>query len=315
MECINADQNKWSVRWDVQSNPETEDGHPAGVNYMEKTFLFKPDLSDVQSVISIWCGEEDPEGCFVLDGKTVRYDLDDTLLLRDQAQQAEKNGETGVPLITNAGVVEVAPREALFIVDRMLTYISAYHRNINNQLAAIEKAESIETLLAFDFQAGCPKPDAMTLQEVRTAIANQKATPEQQAVLFARMIINRTDLPDNDALLVKDLHPAWESFIGEEMKKGTRSVYEDKLFRARQNVNPVLENQPPSVDTEALYEEINEKHAGTIDDPIPYNNNMKLFAGKYYSQKGLVYKCTRNTEQPVYQDLADLVGLYVEKVE
>ena len=315
MECINADQNKWNVRWDVQNNPETEEGHPAGVNYMEETFLFKPDLSDVQSVISIWCGGEDPEGCFVLDGKTIQLDLNDTLLLRDQAQQAEKNGETTVPLITNAGVVEIAPKEALFIVDRMLTYISAYHQNINNQLAAIEKAERIETLLAFDFQAGYPKPDTMTLQEIRTAIANRPATLEQQAILFARMTINQTDLSNNDALAVKDLHPAWESFIGKEMKKGTRSVYEDKLFRARQDVNPVLENQPPSIDTAALYEEINEENAGTIDDPIPYNNNMELFAGKYYSQKGVVYKCTRNTEQAVYQDLADLVGIYVEKVE
>ena len=41
---------------------------------------------------------------------------------------------------------------------------------------------------------------------------------------------------------------------------------------------------------------------------------MELFAGKYYSQNGVVYKCTRNTEQAVYHDLAELVGIYVEKV-
>lgn len=41
---------------------------------------------------------------------------------------------------------------------------------------------------------------------------------------------------------------------------------------------------------------------------------MELFAGKYYSQNGVVYKCTRNSEQAVYQDLVELVGIYVEKV-
>ena len=129
------------------------------------------------------------------------------------------------------------------------------------------------------------------------------------------IIFMDVELSDGDALAVKDLHPSWESFIGKEMKAKTRVTYGDKLFRVRQDINPVLENQPPSIDTAALYEEINETNAGTLDDPIPYNNNMELFAGKYYSQDGTVYKCTRDTGQAVYQDLADLVGIYVEAVK
>lgn len=313
MECINADQNKWNVRWDVQNNPETEEGHPAGVNYMEETFLFKPDLSDVQSVISIWCGSEEALARFVLDGKVIEMNEQALLFLRSQAEQAA-DGET-ISLVTSEGVVEVAPEEAIYIINDMTRYLSAYNQNTLAKLGEIEAADSIEILTAIDFSSGYPTATKKTLQEIRTAIANRPATLEQQAILFARMTINQTDLSNSDALAVKDLHPAWESFIGKEMKKGTRSVYEDKLFRARQDVNPVLENQPPCIDTAALYEEINEENAGTIDDPIPYNNNMELFAGKYYSQKGVVYKCTRNTEQAVYQDLADLVGIYVEKVE
>ena len=42
---------------------------------------------------------------------------------------------------------------------------------------------------------------------------------------------------------------------------------------------------------------------------------MELFAGKYYTQSGVKYKCTRNTEQAVFQNLADLVGIYVEVAE
>ena len=67
-----------------------------------------------------------------------------------------------------------------------------------------------------------------------------------------------------------------------------------------------------SQDYAALSEEINETNAGTKEDPIPYNNNMELFEGKYYSQNSITYKCTRNTEQAVYQDLSGLVGIYVE---
>lgn len=314
MECINADMNKWSVRWDIQDNLPEEGKATDGINYMEETFLFKPELGDVQSVISIWCTGEEPDGCFILDGKTIALDLNGILLLRDQAENAEKEGEPDIPLITDAGMIEVAPEEALYIAGKMLGYCSTYHRNISNQLTAIRKAESIDVLTAFDFRAGYPKPASMTLEEVRAAIRSQKATPEQQAVLFARMTINTMDLSNADALTVRDLHPSWESFIGKEMKAKTRVTYGEGLFRARQDINPVLENQPPSVDTAALYEEINEEHAGTQDDPIPYNNNMELFSGKYYSQGGDTYRCTRNTGQPVYQDLSALVGIYVEKV-
>ena len=66
--------------------------------------------------------------------------------------------------------------------------------------------------------------------------------------------------------------------------------------------------------TPALWTEICESHAGTEDDPIPYSGNMALEYGKYYIQDGAVYRCTRDTINPVYNALADLVGLYVEKV-
>lgn len=35
--------------------------------------------------------------------------------------------------------------------------------------------------------------------------------------------------------------------------------------------------------------------------------------GKYYTQDGIVYVCTRDTVNPVYNNLADLVGIYVER--
>lgn len=62
----------------------------------------------------------------------------------------------------------------------------------------------------------------------------------------------------------------------------------------------------------SLWTEICKTHDGTIDDPIPYSGNMALESGKYYIQDYVIYRCTRDTINPVYQPLSELVGLYVE---
>lgn len=124
--------------------------------------------------------------------------------------------------------------------------------------------------------------------------------------------IQTMNLTDNEALKVKSMYPYWNEFISKSLTTGMKVQYNDKLYRVRQDIATVLENQPPSISTAALYEEINETAAGTKDDPIPYNNNMALEEGKYYSQDGVTYKCTRSTGQAVYNSLKDLVGIYVE---
>lgn len=139
--------------------------------------------------------------------------------------------------------------------------------------------------------------------------------PEMQLMSFAKMAVNTMSLTDEQALSVKLLHPEWKEFIGGSLSVGERVMYDDKLYKVKQEINPVLENQPPSIETAALYEEINEKHAGTKEDPIPFNNNMELELGKYYSQNGVTYMCFRDSQQPVYQNLADLVGIYVQIAE
>nr|DAM06377.1 MAG TPA: hypothetical protein [Caudoviricetes sp.]DAT18743.1 MAG TPA: hypothetical protein [Caudoviricetes sp.] len=126
--------------------------------------------------------------------------------------------------------------------------------------------------------------------------------------------IQTMSLTDNEALKVKSMYPYWMEFIGKSLTTGMKVQYNDGLYRVRQDIAVVLENQPPSIDTAALYEEINESAAGTIDDPIPYNNNMELFEGKYYSQGDVTYKCIRSTGQAVYANLSELVGIYVEVV-
>ena len=133
----------------------------------------------------------------------------------------------------------------------------------------------------------------------------------------ARPLIEKAaqSLSDTDALRVKTLYPKWENLVelgSVEADAGYRFFYGDALYKCVKE-NPVFqENWIPGVGTESLYTRIDETHSGTIEDPIPYDGTMELFAGLYYSQDGVVYLCTRNTGNPVYNPLAELVGLYVE---
>ena len=133
---------------------------------------------------------------------------------------------------------------------------------------------------------------------------------KQEASIMAEV----ETLSDDEALEVKALYPTWASFIGKEVKKGKRLYYNDKLYKVRQN-HTVQEHQAPSTDNASQYEEVNEKAAGTKEDPIAYNNNMRLELGKFYSQNGAIYECTRDSEVAVYNDLKELVDIYVKTVK
>lgn len=122
-------------------------------------------------------------------------------------------------------------------------------------------------------------------------------------------------LPDNKALQGKFLYPKWESLFGIEVEKGFKFQYKDFLYKTVPQSHIFQEYWIPDIGTESLYERIDEVHSGEIDDPIPYNGNMALEKGKYYIQNEKLYLCNRDTINPVYNDLNDLIGLYVEILE
>ncbi len=124
---------------------------------------------------------------------------------------------------------------------------------------------------------------------------------------------NAVERSDLDALAVKDIYPAWESLIGQTVNVDFKLTYAGKLYKVIQ-AHTTQADWVPGVGTESLYAVIDEGHAGTLDDPIPYDGNMELFEGMYYIQNGVTYRCTRNSGQPVYHALSELVGLYVEVV-
>lgn len=126
-----------------------------------------------------------------------------------------------------------------------------------------------------------------------------------------RNLIERAvqSLDDNTALRMTEFYPAWAS--GTDYTAGYKVQWGGKLWRCLQAHTSQTGWEPENVP--ALWTEICESHDGTMADPIPYSGNMALTAGLYYIQDYVIYLCTRDTGNPVYNPLAELVGIYVEK--
>ena len=117
-------------------------------------------------------------------------------------------------------------------------------------------------------------------------------------------------LDDETALTGVELFPIWT--IDRAYAVGDKVQRNGKLWRCIQAHTSQIGWEPENA--ASLWTEICESHAGTLEDPIPYSGNMALENGKYYSQNSKIYRCTRDTVNPVYNALSELVGLYVEKV-
>ena len=117
-------------------------------------------------------------------------------------------------------------------------------------------------------------------------------------------------LDDETALTGIELFPIWT--IDRAYAIGDKVQRNGKLWRCIQAHTSQIGWEPENV--ASLWTEICESHVGTLEDPIPYSGNMALESGKCYSQDGKIYRCTRDTVNPVYHALSELVGLYVEKV-
>ena len=183
-----------------------------------------------------------------------------------------------------------------------------YYKNGNNVIATVGTLDLPE----------------ITVEEYETEMETAKKRAEEQAVIaersrplteseVSRMLIrqqiNGLTVDDNTALRMMEFYPEWAA--GVDYATGYKVQHGGKLWRCVQAHTSQTGWEPENAP--ALWTEICETHAGTLTDPIPYSGNMALESGKYYSQSGAVYLCIRDTVNPVYNALADLVGVYVEK--
>ena len=147
----------------------------------------------------------------------------------------------------------------------------------------------------------------------RIASVNERRRPMTQEEVSRLLIaeqINRLSVDDRTALRMKDFYPTWTADItyGTDFKVS----HGGKLWRVRQVHTSQVGWEPENAP--ALWEQINEVYEGTPHDTIPYDGNMALEQGKYYIQDDKIHLCERDTVNPVYQPLRDLVGLYVKEV-
>ena len=136
-------------------------------------------------------------------------------------------------------------------------------------------------------------------------------TSEEVTAMLIRQQINTLAVDDQTALRMTEFYPEWTS--GQGYTAAYKVRYGGNLWRCMQ-AHTAQSGWEPSTATASLWEQICESHDGTLADPIPYSGNMALENGKYYTQDGATYLCTRDTGNPVYNALADLVGIYVDTV-
>lgn len=147
---------------------------------------------------------------------------------------------------------------------------------------------------------------AIMIEKARTARISSDPNAQLMEAMREQMS-GRTDMEDGKALMLANMFFTFSELCKreKEIKAGTIFRYGNKLWRVVQTHTP-QSVYPPSIDTASLYMRIDKSHAGTLDDPIPYEQNMAFEKGKYYSQYGVTYLCILTTVTGYPYDLKDL---------
>lgn len=126
------------------------------------------------------------------------------------------------------------------------------------------------------------------------AEAKEKAIMEQTKVAAKAFCAVNASIPDTQALEMPDLFPTWEEVLEAGKLIGEGCIIKDAgtLYRVVQpgGVTPA-ESQPPHAEGMlAVYRPIDQAHAGTESDPIPWVYGMDCTAGTYYAYNGHKYR-------------------------
>lgn len=136
-------------------------------------------------------------------------------------------------------------------------------------------------------------------------------TESEVMLMLIKEQINTLSVDDATAVRMTAFYPEWAKDTAYTV--GYKVQYLGKLYKVIQ-AHTSQETWSPDI-TASLYTRIDEVHDGTKYDAIPYEGNMALESGKYYIEDGMTYLCNRDTGNPVYNKLSELVGIYVEVVE
>lgn len=143
------------------------------------------------------------------------------------------------------------------------------------------------------------------IEQVWTLIDEPPKAKEELAIELATKQINTLDLSDNEALYFFALYPTWEELCEKSYKaktKGFKFSYGDKLYKTVQDEFTFQSQWIPGQGTSAIYTQIVESQAGTLEDPIDVpedvtTNSFTYVIGKYYKWNDQIYKCQRQGDE------------------
>lgn len=143
------------------------------------------------------------------------------------------------------------------------------------------------------------------IEEVRSTDYIQVSSIKNLLTVTKANIQNMT-LSDTEALSVQEFYPTWKAGIS--VKKGDKYNYNGSLWQVVQSHLTQI-GYEPSQNTLAIWKKVDSgSHAGTLEDPIPYEQGMSLEKDRYYIQYDLIYVCIQSSGPLVY-DLKDVPSL------
>lgn len=161
-----------------------------------------------------------------------------------------------------------------------------------------------ETVLVQETDAG-----RVLWEEQAKAAAEARLTGQMQAAV--KLYVQKaTDIPDEQALEMPDLFYTWDEVLeaGELLEANTILNLGGQLYRVVQSVTPQEHQRLDGEGMTAIYRPIDQTHAGTQEDPIPFVYGMDTEQGKYYSSGGKVYLCNQTMTPCVW--LPETEGLW-----
>lgn len=193
--------------------------------------------------------------------------------------------------------------------------------------AIFTKAPNVteERLMAAESDALAAKTateeQAQDIEELKKQVEEGGAGVDQE--LFAATAVvaraNAQTLTDEQALNAKVLYDSFDDLVKAEFtakEKGYKFRDGDDLYKTAQDNVEFQAQYRPGEGTESLYTRIDENHAGTLEDPIPWQRNMQPEMGKYYVEGELIAKCIEDPGQALQNSLSELCpGRYFEIVE
>lgn len=182
-------------------------------------------------------------------------------------------GDPDAVFKTEKRIVGVA-QDGSYVYEEKTVTVGEYYESLGMSLLDVEEAEDGGWYL--EGYAPPPTPDpAADAEAMLNAIQRRSA-------------IRSIPLDDDKtALIVAPVCPGWAA--GQEYGKGDILNHGGTVYRVIQDVLS-LENQPPGAEGMlAIYRPVVFLHAGTADDPIPFENGMDVENGRYYSLGGKTY--------------------------